>query len=499
MTIPLRDPSEQPSATEWVETVVAEIGSIARQALTAIDLTDPQNGEFAFIEQSTQALMRMIGGVVGTGWAHAAAEILARRPRCEPCERPTARDRLATRKVMSLVGEHVLVQAQYVCTQCHARTKPADAVWKLGPGLLSPELSRVVSAAAVEIPSFERTAATVSETLGIHLATSTVARTCEAIGGVAEAAIQVEMAEVLSRGGDDPGVGTDVPGGPGETIRQTSPLPNDAPTLLVGADGARVFEDNDWREVKIGVVCELGPARRYDAETGRDPLVLGSRQYVAGVEDAETFFARLTTRVDPARDRARGPIRILMIGDGGPWIWARSQFVAGPDDEVHEILDLFHAGEHLGDVAKAVHRDEKVAQAWAESWTERLRDEGPEPVLEALHDLCPRGRSAKTTVRRAIQYFEDNASRMDYPTYATNGWPLGSGIVESTCRLVSNLRTKEPGMRWSHGGVQDVLTLRALRLSSLNLWQQFWSDAPQTRRPPVRSLTYSKDHPTRAA
>ena len=163
-----------------------------------------------------------------------------------------------------------------------------------------------------------------------------------------------------------------------------------------------MFEDKDGREVKIGVVCELGPDRRHDPKTGRDPLVLGSRQYVAGVEDADTFFARLTTRVDPARDRARGPMRILMIGDGGPWIWARSQYVAAPGDEVHEILDLFHAGEHLGEVAKAVHRDEKAAQAWAESWTERLRDEGPEPVLCALQDLRPRGRSARDTVRKEI-------------------------------------------------------------------------------------------------
>lgn len=88
---------------------------------------------------------------------------------------------------------------------------------------------------------------------------------------------------------------------------------------------------------------------------------------------------------------------------------------------------------------------------------------------------------------------------MDYPAYAARGWPLGSGIVESTCRLVSNLRTKEPGMRWSHGGVQDVLTLRALRLSSLNIWQHFWNSAPQTIRPAVRTLTYTKDHGARAA
>jgi hypothetical protein len=55
----------------------------------------------------------------------------------------------------------------------------------------------------------------------------------------------------------------------------------------------------------------------------------------------------------------------------------------------------------------------------------------------------------------------------------TNGarrWPLGSGIVESLCRLVSNLRTKEPGMYWSDRDVQELLMLRALRLSFPDLF-----------------------------
>jgi hypothetical protein len=363
LTIPQPTATGQDRAGEWVEVVIAEVASVLREGLGAIDLDDPQNGEFATIERTVQALLRTAGGLAATGWAHAAASVLTGRPRCEPCNRPMALDRVGTIKKLSLVGAHTLTRSQYVCTRCATRARPAETAWKLGPGLLSPELSRVVSAAAVEIPSFERATATVSEALGVRLATSTVERTCEAVGAVAEARIQAEMAEVLARDDGDFGVRAGAPTVGNETTVVARPLPYDAPTLLVGADGARVFEDKDWREVKIGVVCELGPERHHDPETGRDPLILGARQYVAGVEDADTFFARLTTRVDPARDRAGGPMRILMIGDGGPWIWARSHFVAAPDDEVHEILDLFHAGEHLGDVAKAIQRDEKAAQA----------------------------------------------------------------------------------------------------------------------------------------
>ena len=45
-------------------------------------------------------------------------------------------------------------------------------------------------------------------------------------------------------------------------------------------------------------------------------------------------------------------------------------------------------------------------------------------------------------------------------------------------------------MRWSHGGVQEILTLRALR-STLQSWADFFATAPQTQRPTVRTLTYA--------
>ncbi len=73
----------------------------------------------------------------------------------------------------------------------------------------------------------------------------------------------------------------------------------------------------------------------------------------------------------------------------------------------------------------------------------------------------------------------------------------GCGRRHSTCRLVSNLDAKEPRMRCSHGGVQNVLPLQALRLSSLNRWQSFCSRAPQTRRSAVRTLTYAEDRHAR--
>jgi hypothetical protein len=178
LTVPQSPSAEQDRATRWVEIVTQEIASVLKENLAAVHLNDPRNAEFATIERSVQSLLRTVGGILATDWAHAAQDVLQGRPRCAPCARPMALDRVRTLKKLSLVGAHTLTRPQYVCTRCGVRTDPADTLWKLGPGLLSPELSRVVSAVGVEIPSFERVTATVGETLGIHLATRTVERTC---------------------------------------------------------------------------------------------------------------------------------------------------------------------------------------------------------------------------------------------------------------------------------------------------------------------------------
>ena len=83
-------------------------------------------------------------------------------------------------------------------------------------------------------------------------------------------------------------------------------------------------------------------------------------------------------------------------------------------------------------------------------------------MLEALtlRALEPRGKTQRHEVQKAIDSFTANAGRMDDPTYATHHWPIGSGIIESTYRRESSLRTKERGMRWSEGGVQGILSLR---------------------------------------
>lgn len=180
---------------------------------------------------------------------------------------------------------------------------------------------------------------------------------------------------------------------------------------------------------------------------------------------------------------------LLLIGDGGEWIWKRADRLRQQQTEVTEILDLYHAREHVWDVAHAVLGVGLKGHQWGEQVCEAMPKEGGAVVLSAFAKLHPRTKAQRELLAKETDYFKANLARMDYPSYAKQGWPLGSGIVESTCRLICGLRCKQPGMRWSVPGAQNVLSLRALALSTAAVWSDFWARHPQTHRPPVASLT----------
>jgi hypothetical protein len=198
--------------------------------------------------------------------------------------------------------------------------------------------------------------------------------------------------------------------------------------------------------------------------------------YVAAREPADAFGPRLLA--EAARRGAleivdwQGPRtgpglavlrRVVVLGDGAVWIW---QLAAEHFGECLEIVDFYHASEHVWALAHALYGGETPpAAAAAAGWLARLREHGAAGLLDTLrrvHASTPEGREA---LRRERGYFRTNAARMAYPTFMAQGLPIGSGAVEAAAKHVVQLRLKRPGARWSAPGAQAILTLRADVLS----------------------------------
>ena len=156
--------------------------------------------------------------------------------------------------------------------------------------------------------------------------------------------------------------------------------------------------------------------------------------------------------------------QVLFVADGAHWIWNRVGRLVkalGLDRRrVHELIDFYHAVEHLGKVA-ALRKSwsAKERRAWVRKHRRLLLKGHVEQVVEAVRVLC-RGRHTKA-VSTERNYFIRNQQRMAYPKIKALSLPQGSGAVESAIRRVVNLRLKGPCIFWYRENAEKMLMLRS--------------------------------------
>jgi hypothetical protein len=159
----------------------------------------------------------------------------------------------------------------------------------------------------------------------------------------------------------------------------------------------------------------------------------------------------------------------LVVADGAPWIWNVGQDRWGG---AAELLDFYHASQHLWDLGEAVMGSREGARAWVEKKLHQLRYGRQGQALRELAALKagrgPRGQ----VIRREQNYFAGHAGRMNYQAAARRGWPIGSGAVESACRQRQG-RFKGRGQFWTPAGLGNLCALAdALQNGH---WDELWN------------------------
>lgn len=204
-------------------------------------------------------------------------------------------------------------------------------------------------------------------------------------------------------------------------------------------------------------------------------------------------FSATQARVEEFREKVtleaqkRGSLKartLVFLGDGAAWIWKTATEMF---PEAVQILDWYHAVEHLWAVGRIrFGSNGKALWPWVEARRTELWDGHVCQVIEALREVSKhmgepdrslsaeeRERDARWLAYRAIGYFEENQERMDYPRYREANLPIGSGVVESSCKHVVADRLKRTGMRWDEEGAEDILALRCLDLNER--WDQLFA------------------------
>ena len=361
----------------------------------------------------------------------------------------------------TVLGPVTLTRAWYHCAACGHGLAPRDAGLGVAGQAMSPGLREMNDQAAAAGP-FAKAARLLENLAGVRLTVKRVERAAEA-SGTAAAAVRDRAAMITAR--------TLVPFPP-------SPLPD---KLYAAIDGTgvpvtaketagRAGKGEDGRartrEVKLAVFFTQD---QLDSK-GYPVRDRDSSSYVATFEPAAVFAGLVEAE---GIRRGAGHVRQMTIpGDGAAWIWniATAKFPAPA-----QIVDLFHAREHLHDLARSLefmlgdHKDD-----WLAARLEDL-DYGDTDAICAAARIYPLQGTRKTELDTALGYFEHNAPRMRYHWFRQCGLFVGSGLVAAGCKSVIGQRLKLSGMHWTVAGASAITTLRSQQASRPE--DQIWTPA----------------------
>lgn len=229
---------------------------------------------------------------------------------------------------------------------------------------------------------------------------------------------------------------------------------------LEGIKGKQQDGTARTREAKLGCVFTQ-TARDADGKPLRDP---GSTSYTGTYQGCREVAVLLHQEARRrGLDRAK---QVVYIGDGAAWVWENCRLTF---PRATEILDFYHASEHVGQLAAAIHdNDPAQAAACRSRWCHDMKQTSPAGLLAESHTLLDTHHEWSESKREAIQlqinYLESHSSRTQYGQYQAKGWFIGSGVVEAGCKTVVGRRLKQSGMFWSQAGAEDILSLRCLVL-----------------------------------
>jgi len=250
------------------------------------------------------------------------------------------------------------------------------------------------------------------------------------------------------------------------------PAPDFPEWLASSSAVAELAKMAEKTEVSEASPDSAGRETNADDPFGYAPPQLVSRDVFASGDDAESFGWQLAAAAWQRGFPAAELLAFVADGAHANWTIHRKHF-----GRAVPILDLMHALSYAYSAAKHAETDDayprwaawiwsgKVDRVIAELRVEQDRLGQPPPNAEAS--------DPRQQVHRAITYYENHRSRMNYPEYRRLGLPLTSSHIESTIKQIA-ARIKGSEKFWRRPMAEAVLQLRADYLSDSHPLNSFW-------------------------
>jgi hypothetical protein len=365
------------------------------------------------------------------------------------------------------LGLVTVARAWYHCAECGHGLAPRDAELGVAGASMSPGLAAMNDIASAAVP-FARAAGLLEDLAGVRLTAKRAERAAEASGTAVAAAGRDRARLIAAR--------KLVPLPP-------SPLPDKLYAAIDGTGVPMTAKETAGREGK----GEDGRARTREVKLGvfftqdkldKDGYPVRDRESTSVIATFEpaAVFAGLV-KAEGIRRGADYVRQFTVLGDGAAWIWniATAKF-----PEATQVVDLFHAREHLHDLARKLEfmlLDRK--DEWLAARLEDL-DYGDIGGICKAARVFPLAGVKKDELDTALGYFENNAPRMRYHWFRQCGLFVGSGVVEASCKTIVGQRLKQAGMHWTVNGADAIIALRCREASST--WEAV-CNTPHTQTP----------------
>jgi hypothetical protein len=425
-----------------------------------------QNGglDLEAVEMGFRAALHQAGAAALTKLLQFPEPAAEQRTLACTCGHQARYRELRSRGLLTALGEVHMTRPWYLCSHCHHGQCPVDRQLDVENRDCSPGVRRMQAIVGHQTP-FDHGREQMKVLAGLEVTAKSVERTAEAIGADIAAGEQREIGKAVQ---------LDLP------VRRGEPIP----ILYVQMDGTGVpvvkketagrkgktdGQPAHTREVKLGCVFTQ-TASDQEGYAIRDP---DSTTYTGAIETAEEFGRRIYLE---AWNRGwSGAEKKVVMGDGAEWIWNLA--------DLHfpgaiQIVDLYHARQHLWELARKLHPNDTVGQkAWMKIHQKRLLDKGKiEKLVLALRSTASTNLEVRERIRIEADYFQRNAERMRYPTFRCQHLFVGSGVIEAGCRTVIGSRLKQSGMFWTVRGANSIIALRCSHLNGR--FEDYW----ETRR-----------------
>jgi len=246
----------------------------------------------------------------------------------------------------------------------------------------------------------------------------------------------------------------------------------------VAMDGGMVhIREEGWKELKVGCVFEIEMRKGYD-EHSQAEVELGhavKNAYVAHLGGPEAFGWKMW-----AKAHQRGWLYAqdtISIGDGAVWIW---NLVSKHFYDSRRLVDWYHATQHLANAVRLLYgEDTPQAHRWYREWSTQLYLGHADRLTRILVQKAKEHPKLSKELLKESGYFRNNQHRMDYLEMRSEGYPIGSGMVESAAKQYKS-RFVGPGMRWKRTSFEHLLPIRTSIMSGNfdKMWRLAYSSPP---------------------